>query len=84
MFSTPVGKLAVVVVTVRAGAVMVMLRFACAVSPVGVCESVTVTVKFVVAVVAVPVGMPEITPVVVFSVNPGGRLALPPVTAQDL
>ena len=58
-----------------------IVRLADAVCAVGVSESVTVTVKVV---GPVAVGVPEITPVAVFSVNPGGRLALPPVTAQDL
>jgi len=56
-----------------------IVRLADAVCAVGVSESVTVTVKVV---WPVAVGVPEITPVAVFSVNPGGRLALPPVTAQ--
>lgn len=56
-----------------------IVRLADAVCAVGVSESVTVTVKVV---GPVAVGVPEITPVAVFSVNPGGRLALPPVTAQ--
>ena len=56
-----------------------MVRLADAVCFVGVSESVTVTVKVV---WPVAVGCPEITPVAGISVNPGGRLALPPVTAQ--
>ena len=56
-----------------------IVRLADAVCAVGVSESVTVTVKVV---WPVAVGVPEIAPVAVFSVNPGGRLALPPVTAQ--
>jgi len=56
-----------------------IVRLADAVCAVGVSESVTVTVKVV---WPVAVGVPEITPVAVFSVNPGGRLALPPVTAH--
>jgi hypothetical protein len=58
---------------------MVMLRFALAVFAVGVCESVTVTVKFV-ALVKLPVGVPEITPVAPFKVSPAGNV--PVVTAQ--
>ena len=57
----------------------VIVRLADAVCAFGVSESVTVTVKVV---WPVAVGVPEITPVAVFSVNPRGRLALPPVTAQ--
>ena len=57
-----------------------IVRLADAVCAVGVSESVTVTVKVV---GPVAVGVPEITPVAVFSCNPGGRLALPPVTAQE-
>jgi len=56
-----------------------IVRLAEAVCAVGVSESVTVTVNVV---WPVAVGVPEITPVAVFSVKPGGRLALPPVTAQ--
>lgn len=56
-----------------------IVRLADAVCAVGVSESVTVTVKVV---WPVAVGVPEITPVAVFRVNPGGRLALPPVTAH--
>ena len=59
---------------------MEIVRLADAVFALGVSESVTVTVKVV---WPVAVGDPEITPVAVFSVNPGGRLALPPVTAQE-
>jgi len=68
----------VVVVTLRAGAEMAMLRAAFAVL-VGDSLSVAVTVKFVVP-VKVPLGVPEITPVAAFKVNPAGRL--PTVTAQ--
>jgi hypothetical protein len=68
----------VVVVTLRAGAEMVMLRAAFAVL-MGDSLSVAVTVKFVVP-VKVPLGVPEITPVAAFKVNPAGRL--PTVTAQ--
>jgi len=52
---------------------MVMLRLAFAVWPVGVSESVTVTVKLSVP-TNVPVGVPEITPVVAFNDKPTGRL----------
>ena len=68
-----------VVVTFRVVAVIVMLRFALAVLWVGDSESVTVTVKFVVP-VKVPLGVPEITPVLVFKPKPAGKL--PVVTAQ--
>jgi hypothetical protein len=54
-----------------------MPRFLVAVWAVGVSESVTVTVKFDGPAV---VGVPEITPVEVFSESPVGRL--PVVTAQ--
>ena len=56
-----------------------MLRFAEAVFLVGDSESVTVTVKFVVP-VNVPVGVPVMAPVLLFRVNPAGKL--PVVTAQ--
>ena len=58
------------VVTVRAG-FTTMLRFAVAVFAVGVSESVTVTVKFV---VPEAVGVPEIAPVAALSNNPVGKL----------
>ena len=67
-----------VVVTFRAVAVMVMLRFALAVF-FGDSESVTVTVKLIVP-VTFPVGVPEMAPVEAFKLNPAGRL--PVVTAQ--
>jgi hypothetical protein len=54
-----------------------MLRFLVAVCGVGVSESVTVTVKFV---VPEAVGVPVIAPVEAFSESPFGRL--PVVTAQ--
>ena len=65
---TPAGK--VVVVTDKAG-FTTMLKFAVAVLAVGVSESVTVTVKFV---VPEAVGVPEIAPVAVLRVRPAGRL----------
>ena len=65
---TPAGK--VVVVTDNAG-FTTMLKFAVAVLAVGVSESVTVTVKFV---VPEAVGVPEIAPVAVLRVRPAGRL----------
>ena len=67
------------VVTLSGAAVMVMLTFAVAVLAVGVCASVTVTVKFV-APVKLPVGVPEITPVALFKVSPAGKV--PVVMAQ--
>jgi len=76
--STPVGRLAVVVVTVSCGAVMTMLRLCVAVF-VGDSESVTVTVKAIVP-TAGPVGLPVMAPVLAFKVSPAGRL--PVVTAQ--
>jgi len=75
--STPVGRLAVVVVTVSCGAVMTMLRFCVAVF-VGDSESVTVTVKLIVP-TAGPVGLPVMAPVLA-KLSPAGRL--PVVTAQ--
>ena len=71
---TPAGR--VVVVTDKAG-FTTMLKFAVAVLAVGVSESVTVTVKFV---VPEAVGMPEITPVAPLRVRPAGKL--PVVTAH--
>ena len=68
-----------VVVTLNAGALMVMLRFAEAVFFVGDSLSVTVTVKLTVP-TKVPLGVPEITPVEVFRLKPAGKL--PVVTAQ--
>jgi hypothetical protein len=65
---TPCGKL--VVVTCNGGLLTVMLRLAVALAGVGVCESVTLTVKL-----AVPsaLGVPLIVPVEEFSVRPGGK-----------
>ena len=60
------------VVTVKAG-FTTMLRLAVAVSAVGVSESVTVTVKFV---VPEAVGVPEMTPVAALRVRPAGKLPL--------
>jgi hypothetical protein len=65
---TPAGR--EVVVTVTAG-FTVMLRLALAVLAVGVSESVTVTVKFVVPAV---VGVPEIAPVAELRIRPAGKL----------
>ena len=76
---TPVGRLAVVVVTVRVLTLMVMLRFAVAVFFVGDSLSVTVTVKLT-GPTKVPLGVPEIAPVEVFRLKPAGKL--PVVTAQ--
>lgn len=64
--------------TLRGGALTEMLRLADLEVGVGVCESVTVTVKLEVP-VKVPVGVPEITPAVLM-VKPAGRL--PAVTAH--
>jgi hypothetical protein len=50
-----------------------MLKFVVLLAAVGVCESVTCTVKFD-ELVNVPDGIPEITPVAAFSDNPCGRL----------
>ncbi len=62
----------VVVVTLKGGALMVMLKLAVFVALAGVCESVRVTVKFEVP-VKVPVGVPEITPMLL-KVKPAGKL----------
>jgi hypothetical protein len=67
---TPAGN--VVVVTDKAG-FTTMLRLAVAVFAVGVSESVTVTVKFV---VPEAVGVPEMTPVAALRVRPAGKLPL--------
>jgi len=72
---TPAAK--VVVVTDRAG-LTTMLRFAVAVLAVGVSESVTVTVKFV---VPEAVGVPEMAPVEAFRIRPAGKL--PVVTVHE-
>lgn len=61
------------VVTLSGATEIAMLRFAFAVFAVGVSESVAVTVKFTVP-TYVPVGVPEITPVLPFNDNPAGRL----------
>ena len=68
-----------VVVTLRGGALITMLRFAEAVCLVGDSLSVTVTVKLTVP-VRVPLGLPEIAPVLAFKDRPAGRL--PVVIAQ--
>ena len=60
-----------VVVTLSVGALTVMLRLALLVVGVGVCESVTLTVKFVVP-ANVPLGVPEITPALL-KLNPAGK-----------
>jgi hypothetical protein len=67
------------VVTLSGATEMAMLKLALALPPVGVSESVTVTVKLSVP-TNVPVGVPEITPVAAFNDNPEGRL--PVVTAH--
>ncbi len=77
--TTPTTNELDVVVTLSVATEMVMLRLAVAVWPVGVSESVTVTVKLSVP-TNVPVGVPEITPVKAFSDKPTGRL--PVVTAH--
>ena len=69
----------VVVVTLSGGALITMLRFADTLCLVGDSLSVTVTVKLTVP-VRVPLGLPEIAPVLVFNESPAGRL--PVVTAQ--
>ena len=74
MPTTPAAKLEVLTET---GGLTVILKFAVAVFVVGVSESVTVTVKFVVPAV---LGVPEIAPVAPFRNNPVGRD--PVVTAQ--
>ena len=74
---TPAGR--EFVVTDKAG-LTTMLRFAGAVFAVGVSESVTVTVKFVVPTAAV-VGVPEIAPVAALRVRPAGKL--PVVTVHE-
>jgi hypothetical protein len=56
----------------RGAAVMLMLRAAVAVAPVGNSASVTFTVN-VIGPVTLPVGVPEITPVFGFNVRPAGR-----------
>ena len=67
-----------VVVTPSGGTVTVMLKLALLLAAVGVCESVTFTVKFDVL-LEDPVGVPEITPALL-KLNPVGKL--PAVTAQ--
>ena len=62
-----------VVVTLSGGALITMLRFAEAVCLVGDSLSVTVTVKLTVP-VRVPLGLPEIAPVLVFNERPAGRV----------
>jgi hypothetical protein len=77
--TTPTTNELDVVVTLRGATEIVMLRLAVAFAPVGVSESVTVTMKLSVP-TNVPVGVPEITPVEAFNDNPTGRL--PVVTAH--
>ena len=60
-----------VVVTVSGAVLTVMLRLAVVLTGVGVCESVTCTVKFEVP--SGPVGVPEITPALL-KLNPAGKL----------
>jgi hypothetical protein len=67
-----------VVVTLSGGSTTLILRLELVLAAVGVCESVTVTVKFEVL-VTVPVGVPEITPALL-KLKPAGRL--PAVTLQ--
>jgi len=71
--TTPTTNELDVVVTLSGATVIVMLRLAVGVLPVGVSPSVTVTVKLSVP-TNVPVGVPEITPVAPFSDKPEGRL----------
>jgi len=59
-----------VVVTLSGAKLTVMLKLAALVAGVGVCESVTVTVKLEVPVV--PVGVPEITPALL-KLKPAGK-----------
>ena len=66
-----------VVVTLSGALLTVMLRLAVFVAGVGVCESVTFTVKLEVPVV--PLGVPEITPALL-KLKPAGKL--PAVTLQ--
>ena len=61
-----------VVVTLSGGSLTTMLRLEDLVAAVGVCESVTVTVKLMVP-VKVPLGVPEITPALL-KLKPAGRL----------
>ena len=78
--TTPTTNELDVVVTLSGATVIVMLRLALAVLPVGVSESVTVTVKLSVP-TKVPVGVPEMTPVEAFKDKPEGRL--PVVTDHE-
>lgn len=77
--TTPTGSELEVVVTLSGATEITMLRLAVAVAPVGVSESVAVTVKLSVP-TKVPLGVPEMTPVAAFKVRPEGRL--PVVTAH--
>ena len=63
-----------VVVTVKVGALMAMLRLAVALLA-GLSESVAITVKLVVPTNG-PVGVPVIAPVDVFSERPAGKLPI--------
>jgi hypothetical protein len=69
--ATPLGS--ELVTTLRGAAVMVMLRAAVAVAPVGCSASVTFTVKLI-GPVTLPVGVPEIAPVLEFNDSPAGKL----------
>jgi hypothetical protein len=60
------------VTTLSGAAEMVMLRAAVAFCAVGVSASVTFTVKLI-GPVTLPVGVPEITPVLVFKLSPAGN-----------
>jgi len=84
--STPVGS--DVVVTLKAGAVIVMLRLFVA-DPIGTSASLTFTVK-VTGPVTLPVGVPVIAPVLAFNESPAGSEptmlhaygVMPPVAAN--
>ena len=78
--TTPTTNELDVVVTLNGATVIVMLRLALAVLPVGVSPSVTVTVKLSVP-TNVPVGVPEMTPVVALKLKPAGKL--PVVTDHE-
>jgi ABC-type transport system involved in cytochrome c biogenesis permease component len=61
------------VVTLSVGALTAMLRTAGVAACVGVCKSVTVTVKPMGPVTS-PVGVPLMTPVLLFKLNPAGKV----------
>ena len=78
-----------ITVTLIGSAAIVVILSACVFVCAGEPESVALTVKFVV--VAVPVGVPEMTPEALFRVSPGGNMpeltlqvtgAVPPVEAS--